>query len=205
MLTTTRLVLTKVKTVCFCLLVAAPCLAFAQPAHVTESIVDTLSNTELKSEEISFSFFVEQDCNMDLPSIHFVQMLSRLTPSAKTLLNSLTSTIKNKPECRIRVIGYGGSSKRYQQLSWDRVNAVIRYLVEKQGIAENRFIFSSGEEGDHKIVDLMMTSEQGPESTPAPHPNLRANSQQAAPAKSNSSSKTQAKAKAPVKKQGKKS
>ena len=40
--------------------------------------------------------------------------------------------------------------KRAQQLSWDRVNTVISYLVEKQGISEDRFIFSYGEEGDAK-------------------------------------------------------
>jgi hypothetical protein len=37
----------------------------------------------------------------------------------------------------VKVIGYGAASKAAQQLSWDRVNAVINYLVEKQGVAES--------------------------------------------------------------------
>jgi hypothetical protein len=54
------------------------------------------------------------------------------------------------------------------------VNAVIRYLVERQGIAEDRFIFTYGEEGDASTVDLMGTTEEGPNTVPAPpHPNLR--------------------------------
>ena len=53
------------------------------------------------------------------------------------------------------------------------MNSVIKYLVEKQGIAEDRFIFSYGGEGDANTVDLMGTTEEGPNTIPAPHPNLK--------------------------------
>ena len=71
------------------------------------------------------------------------------------------------------MIGYGASSKAAQQLSWERVNAVIKYLVEKQGVAESRFIFTYGQNGDANTVDLQGTTEEGPNSVPAPHPNLK--------------------------------
>ena len=58
-------------------------------------------------------------------------------------------------------------------MSWDRVNAVMKFLVEKQGIADNRIIFEYGTEGDPNTVDLMPTTENGPNSVPAPHPNLQ--------------------------------
>ena len=69
--------------------------------------------------------------------------------------------------------GHGASTKQDQQTSWDRVNAVIRYLIEKAGISETRFIFVYGIAGDINTVDLSFTSEDGPQTLPAPHPNLR--------------------------------
>ena len=47
-------------------------------------------------------------------------------------------------------------------------------LVEKQGISESRLIFVYGENGDANTVDLQGTTEDGPNTVPAPHPNLRA-------------------------------
>lgn len=114
------------------------------------------------------------NCNIgNLPSVQFKSGKAGLSKDAMTLLASAAAQIKATPDCRVRVIGHGASDKRAQQLSWDRVNAVIRYLVEKQGISQDRFIFSYGEEGDANTVDLMGTKETGPNSVPAPHPNLK--------------------------------
>ncbi|MCW3079412.1 OmpA family protein [Segetibacter sp.] len=113
-------------------------------------------------------------CNIgNLPSIQFRAGRATLSKDAMTLLASAAAQIKATPDCRVRVIGHGASDKRAQQLSWDRVNSVIRYLVERQGISEDRFIFSYGEEGDLNTVDLMGTKETGPNTVPAPHPNLK--------------------------------
>ena len=77
------------------------------------------------------------------------------------------------------VIGYCSSKQTEQQRSWDRVNAVINYLVEKEGISADRFIFNYGQEGgDCNTVDLRGAAaegEEGPTTVPAPHPNLRKN------------------------------
>jgi outer membrane protein OmpA-like peptidoglycan-associated protein len=111
----------------------------------------------------------------NLPSIEFRNNSVRISRDAEAILASVAEQLRANPECRVRVSGHGPVSKAAQQLSWDRVNAVIRYLVEKQGIAETRFIFEYGTEGDSNTVDLMGTTEQGPNSIPAPHPNLRKN------------------------------
>ena len=83
--------------------------------------------------------------------------------------------MRNNPECKVVVVGYCNSTKQEQQLSWDRVNAVINYLVEKEGISSDRFIFRYGQgEGAENTVDLKdATGEEGPNTVPAPHPNLR--------------------------------
>jgi len=108
-----------------------------------------------------------------LPSVQFKAGRASLSTEATTMLASAAAQIKGAPTCRVRVTGHGTSNKAAQQLSWERVNAVIRYLVEKQGIGEDRFIFSYGEEGDANTVDLTGTTESGPNTVPAPHPNLR--------------------------------
>lgn len=113
------------------------------------------------------------DCGIgNLPSVQF-RRGATLTRDAQTVLASAAAQIKANPACKIKVTGYGAASKSAQQLSWDRVNAVIKYLVEKQGIGEDRFIFSYGGEGDAATVDLMGTTEEGPNTIPAPHPNLK--------------------------------
>jgi outer membrane protein OmpA-like peptidoglycan-associated protein len=111
----------------------------------------------------------------DLPSISFTGRTVSLNNDSKAVLASVAEKIRTNPNCRIAVIGYGESSKSAQQLSWDRVNAVINYLVEQEGISADRFIFKYGEGGgDPNTVDLRDGSaEDGPNAVPAPHPNLR--------------------------------
>jgi outer membrane protein OmpA-like peptidoglycan-associated protein len=114
------------------------------------------------------------DCKItDLPSIQFRGSTVRLSRDAEAILASVANQLKANPGCKVKVSGHGPSNKAAQQLSWDRVNAVIRYLVERQGLSDNRIIFEYGTEGDPNTVDLMGTTEEGPNSVPAPHPNLQ--------------------------------
>jgi outer membrane protein OmpA-like peptidoglycan-associated protein/opacity protein-like surface antigen len=111
-----------------------------------------------------------------LPSVTFSGRAVTLSKDAQSLLASAASRIRNNPECRVVVVGYCSSTKQEQQLSWDRVNAVINYLVEKEGISQDRFIFQFGQEGgDCNTVDLRAAAsgEEGPNTVPPPHPNLR--------------------------------
>jgi outer membrane protein OmpA-like peptidoglycan-associated protein len=114
------------------------------------------------------------DCGVSsLPSVAFKAGAVKISKDIETLLKSVAQQLIANPSCKVRVIGYGATSKSAQQLSWDRVNAVIKYLVEKQGISESRFIFSYGQDGDANTVDLQPTTEEGPNTVPAPHPNLK--------------------------------
>jgi OOP family OmpA-OmpF porin len=108
-----------------------------------------------------------------LPSVQFRAGAITLSKDAQAVLASAAAQIRSNPDCRVRVVSYGASNKRAQQLSWDRVNAVINYL-ESQNISRDRFIFSYGNtEGDENTVDLQPTTEEGPNTVPAPHPNLQ--------------------------------
>jgi outer membrane protein OmpA-like peptidoglycan-associated protein len=111
-----------------------------------------------------------------LPSVTFSGNSASLSSDARSMLASVASRMRNNPECRVVVIGYCASNKSQQQRSWDRVNAVINYLVEKEGVSGDRFIFNYGQEGgDCNTVDIRAAAsgEEGPNNVPAPHPNLR--------------------------------
>ncbi len=109
-----------------------------------------------------------------LPSVQFASGRSGLSTSATAILDAAALQILSNPNCKICVVGHGGSSKREQQLSWDRVNAVINYLNEKRGVSRDRFVFKYGEAGDSNTVDLQdCTGEEGPNNVPPPHPQYR--------------------------------
>lgn len=112
-----------------------------------------------------------------LPSITFTGNAARLSTDAQGLLASVAARLRNSPECRIVVTSYGASSKAEQQRGWDRVNAVINYMVEREGISGDRFFWQLGQEGgDANTVDLRAASADDqalPTAVPAPHPNLR--------------------------------
>ena len=111
-----------------------------------------------------------------LPSVTFSGNSATLSNDAKSLLASVAARLRNNPGCRVVVIGYCQSSKAEQQRSWDRVNAVINHMVEKEGISADRFIFQYGQEGgDCNTVDLRAANEgeEGPATVPAPHPGIR--------------------------------
>lgn len=118
-----------------------------------------------------------KNCNLgNLPSISFTGRGTTLSNDAKAVLTSVAESLRNNPNCKVSVVGYGESSKAAQQLSWDRVNTVINHLVEKEGISTDRFIFKYGESGgDANTVDIREAGndEGGPNTVPAPHPNLQ--------------------------------
>lgn len=113
-----------------------------------------------------------------LPSVSFKAGNNKLSDDAQAVLSTVAAKLRNNPGCKVVVIGYCSSNKKEQQLSWDHVNAVINYMVDKEGISADRFIFNYGVEGgDCNTVDLRAAGEgeEGPNTVEPPHPNLRKN------------------------------
>jgi outer membrane protein OmpA-like peptidoglycan-associated protein len=111
-----------------------------------------------------------------LPSVNFTGSSAKLSNDAISMLASVGARLRNNPGCKVVVVGYCQSTKAEQQRSWERVNAVINYMVEKEGLSADRFIFQYGQQGgDCNTVDLRGANEgeEGPANVPAPHPNLR--------------------------------
>ncbi len=113
-----------------------------------------------------------------LPSVAFKAGSNKLDDDAKAALATVAARLKNNPGCKVVVMGYCNSTKKEQQLSWDHVNAVINYMVDKEGISADRFFFNYGKEGgDCNTVDLRPAGEgeTGDNTVEPPHPNLRKN------------------------------
>ncbi|MEI9942850.1 MAG: hypothetical protein WDN26_01385 [Chitinophagaceae bacterium] len=110
-----------------------------------------------------------------LPSVSFSNNSNALSSDAKAVLAVVGAKLRNSPECKIVVIGYGSSTKKEQQLSWDHVNKVITYLAESEGVSSDRLIFKFGEDGPNDTVDIRGAAEgeDGPNTVAPPHPNLR--------------------------------
>ena len=73
-----------------------------------------------------------------LPSVTLQSKSVSLSEDNMSLLASVGARMRNNPECKVVVVGYCNSTKQEQQLSWDRVNAAINYLVEKEGISADQ-------------------------------------------------------------------
>jgi hypothetical protein len=92
-----------------------------------------------------------------------------LTPKAKIRLDSVYRVMKNYSACKISIEGHSGADEGAQQISWDKVASVVRYLRSK-GLNKNNFLFSYGLDGDPSIVNITSSTEEGPDWVPAPHP-----------------------------------
>ncbi len=110
-------------------------------------------------------------------SIMFSGGSRSLSSASKNQLNNLANSMRSNPNCNVVVMGNGSSSKVAQQRSWDRVNAVINYMVDRNGIDRGRFIFQYGLGGNPNAVDYRAAGngETGPSNTPPPFPNLKRN------------------------------
>jgi outer membrane protein OmpA-like peptidoglycan-associated protein len=110
-----------------------------------------------------------------LPSVTFTSNTSTtLTSDAKALLASIAARLRQNAECKIVVTSYCSSTKAQQQRAWDRVNVIIRYMVESEGISGDRFFWQIGQEGgDCNTVDFRAATDQDAGlPTTVPNPNL---------------------------------
>jgi OmpA-OmpF porin, OOP family len=110
----------------------------------------------------------------NLPSINFKSGGSNLNRDLMKLLDAVAAQMKNNGGCKVKVLGHPEANKSSQQKAYDRVESIIKYLVEKQGISESRFIFAyDAGSGDGNTIDLQGTTEEGPNTVPAPAPHLK--------------------------------
>ena len=100
---------------------------------------------------------------------------TKLDKAAIAVLRNLAKDMRANPACMVVMAGVGNMSKMDQQYAWDRTNECIQFMVEREGIDRERFIFTYGVEGLEGHVDFRGATdgEEGPDSVPPPFPNLR--------------------------------
>ncbi|HNF72906.1 MAG TPA: hypothetical protein PLP34_10845, partial [Chitinophagaceae bacterium] len=98
----------------------------------------------------------------------------KLSSEIKAALSVLAAEMKANPNCRVIITGNGNENKLEEQRSWDRVNNIINYMRDNQGIDGERFIFRFGESGAKGTVSVRVAAEgESGSSTLAPkHPEL---------------------------------
>jgi hypothetical protein len=113
--------------------------------------------------------------NIGAGSIVFTANSAHITSAMQAQMATLAAQMQANPTCKVVITGAGNGSKVQQQRSWDRVNAVIEYMSEKNGISRDRFIFQYGQAGDANTVMYRsaMAGEEGPGNVAPPFPNLR--------------------------------
>jgi len=90
-----------------------------------------------------------------MPSIAFRGNASSLTADQKSMLAGVAARLRNSPNCRITIVGYCTESKAKQSSGSARAENVRKYLVESEGISNDRItVLLAQEGGDCGTVDL---------------------------------------------------
>ncbi|MEO5782515.1 MAG: OmpA family protein [Ginsengibacter sp.] len=91
----------------------------------------------------------------DLPSISFKGNTSTLTSDAKAILATIASKLKASANCNISITGYPAASKASQALCTKRTQAIMQYLMEKEGLSSERIsVNCEVGGGDANTIDI---------------------------------------------------
>jgi outer membrane protein OmpA-like peptidoglycan-associated protein len=91
----------------------------------------------------------------DLPSINYAGKSIVLSAESKALVGSVATSLRSNPNCKVVVCGSASKSKSGQSLGQKRVDAIVKYLVETQGISSDRVVTQYDcSEGDPSVVEL---------------------------------------------------
>lgn len=88
------------------------------------------------------SYCQQTDCgNLKAGIVLFRKGDSKISASGMFQLNKLGDDMRANPNCKVSIESTASGSKRDLQISWNRTNQVINYMVEKQGIDRNDLFF----------------------------------------------------------------
>ena len=99
----------------------------------------------------------------DLPSLRFKTNSFKLSNDHKAMLATIAAKMKSYPDARITVTAYPprerlqySGGKIFGDMSFKRLEAIRKYLVEMQGISLDRIttLSDAGAEGDENTIDI---------------------------------------------------
>ena len=139
----------------------------AEPVHaaIKDSIVaikkETVVSAPVVSAPVSSPIATPSSVILDLPSIIFKANATELTGEHKSFLDIIADKLKAKPSVKIDVKAYTPEHNYTPYIAQKRLANIVKYLVEKKGIAVSRLkkvtVVGGGEEN---TIDLMNSEEK---------------------------------------------
>ena len=94
------------------------------------------------------------DCNfVGLPAIRF-KSLKVTAIQIDSLITWVALKLQENPTCKLRIIGFGNSSKQEVSESQKHAQLIFNYFINKLGISETRLQIVYGQKGDPTLVQL---------------------------------------------------
>ena len=115
--------------------------------YLTEDEVNALVNNKISNLRMDWW----------LPMVHFDLNKYYVKPAYYGALMQIATVMQNQPDLKVVVRGHTdnrGNPDYNRVLSYNRAKAVIDYLVERYGIAEERFIIQYGGEEKELVPNL---------------------------------------------------
>jgi outer membrane protein OmpA-like peptidoglycan-associated protein len=120
-----------------------------------------------------------------LPTVVFEKDKFGVSPQNAPMIQTIGEVLQSCPDAKIIIAGVNDNNtkngKYNEQLSYNRAIEVANYLVEKFGIARDRFIVKYNQEGvgepnaDRAVMfRYAQVGETGNNNPPSPHPGLKA-------------------------------
>jgi hypothetical protein len=98
---------------------------------------------------------IKGQCPSDYPSLSFKGSGATLSADNKAMLSTCAAKLKGNPTCNITITGYPETSKPSQANCNKRLEAIKKYLVEKEGISADRITTNCEVNGgDKNTVDI---------------------------------------------------
>jgi hypothetical protein len=135
----------------------------SEPIHTVNETIHTINNdsvhTTISKEPVATTNAIVPVI-LDLPSILFKANETELVGENKGFLDIISEKLKDNPTVRIDIKAYTPENDPNSLIAQKRLANIVRYLVEKKGIAAdrlNKVTVPGG--GDENVIDLMNSGE----------------------------------------------
>lgn len=97
----------------------------------------------------------DSTCLSDYPSINFSGNSFQLSNDSRVIISTVSTHLKERPDCKIIIKGYPEASKYAQSVCQKRLDAIVKRLIETEGISADR-VSTNCEVGggDKNTVDI---------------------------------------------------
>lgn len=159
-------------------------VAIGTDAQLKEKVENIVNNMTVKGGSANCDAM-----SIELPSVHFDKDKYNIKPEYYAHLYEVAQRLLMCPEAKVLATGMADkddNTKYNEQLSYNRVDAVIDYLTKTYGLERDRFVVkyvgkasatgkTSSEQYEDRKVDFKLVEDETGDSNPSePHPGMKA-------------------------------